>query len=114
MLNMTLRPFRSLVVAIAVLAFALPAASTAARVDPTTDRGVVQSVGSDQIVLRALDGSVVSFAVSSATRVKLNGVQVSLADIQPGFVASVVHGAARRPPSSAPSASRRRSPTAAS
>jgi hypothetical protein len=91
MLNMTLRHFRSLVVAIAVLAFALPAASTAARVDPTTDRGVVQSVGSDQIVLRALDGSVVSFAVSSATRVKLNGVQVSLADIQPGFVASVVH-----------------------
>ena len=76
MLNMTLRHFRSLVVAIAVLAFALPAASTAARVDPTTDRGVVQSVGSDQIVLRALDGSVVSFAVSSATRVKLNGVQV--------------------------------------
>ena len=42
-------------------------------------------------MLRALDGSVVSFAVSSATRVKLNGVQVSLADIQPGFVASVVH-----------------------
>ncbi len=91
---MTLRPLRLLTVAIAVLALALPAAGMAAADDVTTDRGVVQSVGSGQIVLRALDGSVVSFTVSPTTRVKLNGARVSLADIKPGFVATVVHDGA--------------------
>jgi hypothetical protein len=93
---MTLRPLRLLTVASAVLALALPAAGMAATGDVTTDRGVVQSVSveSGQIVLRALDGSVVSFAVSPSTRVKLNGVRVALADIQPGFVAGVVHDGA--------------------
>jgi hypothetical protein len=89
--HMTLRPLRLLTVAIAVLALALPAAGMSAVGDVTTDRGVVQSVGSGQIVLAALDGSVVSFAVSPTTRVKLNGVRVSLAEIRPGFVATVTH-----------------------
>ena len=41
----------------------------------TTDRGVVQSVGAGQIALRALDGSVVSFAVSADDpRASVNGV----------------------------------------
>ena len=45
-------------------------------------------------MLRALDGSVVSFAVSSNTRVKLNGGRVSLDEIRPGLVAAVVHNGA--------------------
>ena len=89
--HMTLRLLRLPTVAIAVLALALPAAGIAAAGDVTTDRGIVQSVGSGQIELTALDGSVVSFAVSPTTRVKLNGVRVSLADIRPGFVATVIH-----------------------
>jgi hypothetical protein len=89
--HMMLRPLRLLTVVIAVLALALPAVGVAAASDVTMDRGVVQSVGSAQIVLAALDGSVVTFAVSPKTRVKLNGVRVSLADIRPGFVATVTH-----------------------
>ena len=88
---MTLRPRRSPVIVIAVLALALPAGGIAATGDATTDRGIVQSVGPGQIELRALDGSVLSFAVSPTTRVKLNGARVSLADIRPGFVATVTH-----------------------
>jgi hypothetical protein len=89
--HMTLRTIRFLTVASAVLALALPVAGMAATADTTTDRGVVQSVEAQQIVLRALDGSIVSYAISATTRVKLNGVRVTLADIKPGFVATVTH-----------------------
>ena len=88
---MTIRPVRLLAVAAAVVALVAPAVGTAAKIGLTTDRGVVQSVGSGQIVLRSLDGSIVSFAVSSRTRVKVNGVRAALRDIGPGFVARVVH-----------------------
>ena len=88
---MTLRPPRLLALALAVSALAFPAASVASSTELTTDRGVVQSVGAGQIVLRALDGGVEAFAVSPATRVRLNGVRVTLADIRPGLVANVVH-----------------------
>ena len=88
---MTLGALRLLTVALVLLALALPAGGLAAEADVTTDRGIVQSVGAGQIVLRALDGSVVSFTVSPATRVKLNGVRASLANVRPGSVASVVH-----------------------
>ncbi len=88
---MTLRILRLLTVVSAVLALAVPTAGMAASADTTTDRGVIQSVESQQIVLRALDGSTLSFAISQTTRVKLNGVRVSLADIKPGFVATVTH-----------------------
>ena len=54
-------------------------------------RGVFQTVGSTQIVLTALDGSVLTFFVSPDTRVRLNGHRASLGDIRPGFVASVFH-----------------------
>lgn len=91
MVHMTIRSLRVLVPIVAVLAIALPAAGGAARADLTVDRGVVQSVAGDQIVLRALDGGVATFAVAPTTRVKLNGIVVALADIRPGFVASVVH-----------------------
>ena len=86
---MTLRPLRLLVAAIAALALALPAAGLAR--DRLSDRGVVQSVDSSQIVLRALDGNVASFAVSPATKVRLNGGHAALSEIHPGYVATVVH-----------------------
>lgn len=89
--QMTLRPLRLMPVLVTVLALALPAAGMARLGELDTDRGVVQSVGAGQIVLRALDGSVVSYAVSRATRVRLNGVRVPLSGIRPGFVAAVVH-----------------------
>ena len=78
---MTIRPVRLLAVAAAVVALVAPAVGTAANIGLTTDRGVVQSVGPGQIVLRSLDGSIVSFAVSSRTRVKVNGVRAALRDI---------------------------------
>ncbi len=92
--HMTLRLLRLLTVAAAVLTFVVPAAGIAAPGERTIDGGIVQSVGSGQIVLRSLDGSVVSFAVSPRTRVKVNGVRASLRDIGPGFVARVVHDGA--------------------
>ena len=88
---MTIRVLRLLTITAALLALALPAAGVAALGDKPVDRGVVQSVNQAQIVLRALDGSIVSFSVSPGTRVRLNGARGSLGDIAPGFVASVFH-----------------------
>jgi hypothetical protein len=92
--GMKLGPLRLFVAAIAVLALALPASGIGATADPTIDRGIVQSVGSGQIALRALDGNVSSFAVSAATHVRLNGQPSSLANLLPGYVASVAHNGA--------------------
>ena len=55
-------------------------------------------------MLRTLDGSVVTFAVSPATPVRLNGARATIADIHPGFVARVAYdrqvaGRARSRPS---------------
>jgi len=88
---MTIRVLRLLTLAAALLALALPAAGVAALGDKAVDRGVVQSVNQAQIVLRALDGSIVSFSISPDTRVRLNGRRTSLGNIAPGFVASVFH-----------------------
>lgn len=90
---MTIRLLRLLTVAAALLALALalPAAGVAAPRDRPVDRGVVQSVGPTEIVLTALDGSVLPFSVSPDTRVRLNGRRASIGDIRPGFVASVAH-----------------------
>ena len=60
------------------------------------NRGVVQSVDSGQIVLRALDGGVVTFGVSPRHAVRLNGARATLADVRPGFVARVMHDARAR------------------
>src|SRR4029079_19455697 len=90
---MLIRPLRLLVVAVALVALALPAASLAAARERSTDRGVVQSIDSSQIVLRALDGGVVTYSIVPRTVVRLNGVPATIADIHPGFVARVVHDA---------------------
>jgi len=90
---MLIRSFRLLTVAVALVALALPAASLAGSQVRSADRGVVQSVDSGQIVLRALDGGIVSFSVLPGTVVRLNGSRATIADIRPGFVARVVHDA---------------------
>ena len=92
---MTLRPLRLLTVALAVFAVVAPAAGTAATTDLTVDKGIVQSVGATQIELRALDGTVVSFAVAARTRIRVNGVPARLSDIRPGYVATVTHNGSR-------------------
>ena len=75
-----------------VLALALPAVGAAATAALGEDRGIIQSIDTARIELRALDGSVASFAVSPATRVTLNGRRAALTDIRPGYVATVTHG----------------------
>ena len=88
---MTLRSLRFLTAVAAVLALAIPAAAQSAPSDLTNDQGIVQSVGPTQIELRALDGTVASFAVSQTTRVRVNGQPGQLIDIRPGYVATVMH-----------------------
>jgi hypothetical protein len=85
---------RGLFLVVLALALAAPAVAAAANAELTRDRGVVQSVDAGQIVLRALDGTVAAFPLGSATRVFLNGVRVTLAEIRPGLVATVVHDGA--------------------
>jgi hypothetical protein len=92
-MSMLTRSLRWLTVAVALVALALPAASLAGSQVRSADRGVVQSVDTGQIVLRALDGGVVSFSVLPGTVVRLNGSRATIADVRPGFVARVVHDA---------------------
>jgi hypothetical protein len=92
---MTLRPLRLLTAVALVIALAVPAAALSAPSGLTNDQGIVQSVGPTQIELRSLDGSVASFAVSAATRVRVNGALARLADVRPGDVARVTHDGAR-------------------
>jgi hypothetical protein len=89
---MMMRPLRVLIVAIGLLALALPAASLAAsREKAGATRGVVQQVDGSQIVLRALDGNVVTFAVLPRTPVRLNGARSTITEVHPGFVARVTY-----------------------
>ena len=50
------------------------------------DQGVVQSVSTRAIVLKALDGSVFSIPVDGSTRFYVGDAPASLGDIKPGFV----------------------------
>ena len=92
---MTLRVVRTLIIASAAVGLSFPVVAGAASGGLTTDRGIVQSVSATELVLRGLDGSAVSIAVGPSTRVKLNGRPALLANVQPGFVASVVHNGSR-------------------
>ena len=85
---MRIRPLRLLTICAAAFALAAPAAGLAAH-RAALDRGVVQSVDSSQIVLRALDGSTVSFGLLPNTRVRVNGATATPTDIAPGAVADV-------------------------
>lgn len=89
--DMTFRVLRLATVALAALALASPAVGHGAIRDLTIDRGVVQSVGPGEIVLRALDGGVAAFVVSPTANVTINGFRGTLREIRPGFVAAVAH-----------------------
>jgi hypothetical protein len=80
---------KPLAVLLAVCA-ALVAAGPSAAAGRVVERGVVQSVGPSEVVLRALDGSQVTVAVEPATRIRLNGRASTLAAVQSGFVAEAV------------------------
>jgi hypothetical protein len=86
---MKISPLRLLTAVAVVLALALPSAGLAAPGRVGVDRGVVQSVSGDQIVLRTLDGGSLSFPVTPRTRVRVNGRPGAITDIGPGFVAEV-------------------------
>lgn len=62
-----------------------------ARGPVVTDRGIVQTVAPDSLVLRALDGSSITIALDGRTRFYLGDRSGSLSDVQPGGVATVRH-----------------------
>ena len=73
----------------------LAAASPALAADRTVDRGIVQSVTPTVLVLRGLDGVDVEVPLGPRTRVRLNGLPATIADIRPGFVADTVRFGSR-------------------
>jgi hypothetical protein len=81
---------RYLLTLLAVTVIAAPAGALAGSADRIVDRGIVQSVTADRLVIRALDGSERPVVLQPGTRVVLNGAPVSLAAIRPGLVAEVV------------------------
>jgi hypothetical protein len=90
---MLTRSLRLLTVIVALVALAAPVAALAGPRAKGAERGVVQSVDSSEIVLRALDGEVVTFSIVPRTVVRLNTRHATIGDIRPGFVARVVHDA---------------------
>ncbi|HEY7178818.1 MAG TPA: hypothetical protein VH305_06560 [Gaiella sp.] len=69
----------------------LAAAPQALAADRVVERGIVQSVTPSAVVLRALDGVEIEVPVGARTRIRVNGVPATLADVRPGFVAEAVH-----------------------
>jgi len=63
-------------------------------VDVRIDRGVLKSVSADAVVLHELDGSDVTVAVDSSTRVMRMGQPAKLSDLRAGDVAFAVRRAA--------------------
>jgi len=82
------RAYRLIALLAVAAALALPAAALAVTHDGV-DRGVVQSVDATHIVVRALDGSVVTFDLSPRLVVRLNAGPASIAAITPGVVADI-------------------------
>ena len=77
---------------LAIVFAALAAAQPAPAADRVVERGIVQSIDSAAVVLRALDGSDVTVALGPATRFRLNGRDATVAEIRPGLVAEAVSG----------------------
>ena len=98
----------ALVLGGSALADQLPPGWTHAEVNVTVrgtshtliyDRGRVQSVSAAAVVLRELDGSVVTVTLSSSTRVFVDGSRAGIAAVQPGMRAQTVRvdgGAAKQ------------------
>ena len=74
---------------IATLALAGTASATTGSLQ--IDRGVVQTVSAAHVVLRELDGSLVTIAIGPRTRVRVNGLASTVSVIRPGFIATAVH-----------------------
>lgn len=53
---------------------------------PVSVQGVVQAVSGSAVVVRQLDGSVVSVGIDRGTKVTVNGRQGRIGDVKPGFV----------------------------
>jgi hypothetical protein len=87
---MRIRPLRLLAVLAALLALAAPATALAGLHGAAGDRGVVQAIDAQHIVLKTLDGTAITFGLLPGTQVRLNGAPATTADILPGFVADVV------------------------
>jgi hypothetical protein len=69
---------------------ALVTAAPAGAADRVVERGIVQSIDSATLVLRALDGTDATVSLGSATRYRLNGRDARPGEIQAGFVAEAV------------------------
>lgn len=63
----------------------------------TVVRGLVDSVGSDSITIKEKDGDLVSIAVNSDTKIRVNGKPGALGDIEAGYHATVLRTAADGP-----------------
>ncbi len=61
------------------------------RAERQIDKGIVVSVSPSQLVLRGLDGAVVTVGVDAHTQVVLDGQPASLSDLKPGFLAAALH-----------------------
>jgi hypothetical protein len=81
------------VCAVALAAVVAGPAGAALGSPRVTDRGIVASVSPTAIVLTELDGTAVTIRLDAATRVVVNGRPAALADVRPGFVATVAHPA---------------------
>src|SRR5262245_50890010 len=57
----------------------------------TEERGILEAVAADGVVLRRADGGTLSVGVAPTTRVVLRGVPASLADLRPGLQAVIRH-----------------------
>jgi hypothetical protein len=77
-------------VLLAACTAALTAVSAPAAGDRAVERGIVQSVGPTEVVLRALDGTDAGVPVGPATRVRVNGRAATLASVSPGLVAEAL------------------------
>jgi len=73
-----------------LVAVAAIVAVPATAADRVVERGIVQSIDRDGVVLRALDGSRVTVALGPGTRLRLNGRNAIVEEIRPGFVAVAV------------------------
>jgi len=82
-------PAYRLLALVAVAAALLLPATALAVTHAGVNRGVVQSVDASHVVVRALDGSTVTFDLSPRLVVRLNGGPAALGDITPGVVADV-------------------------
>ena len=68
----------------------LVAAPQAIAADRVVERGIVQSVTPSAVVLRALDGVDIEVAIGPGTRIRVNGLPATLADVRPGFIGKTV------------------------